>query len=205
MTKREKRAQQFITEKVENMPAEGFLLEVDWRKSSMWGWNPQVDNYNGAPCLDVSGCGYCKLSTAVADMLRHLPDLTTEESSSVWRLGGTGESSVLSELGKRTNNKWEIVRHYSSKTVDVYRVTRAKVGGAVHTHDCDRCRFLGHEKEHDLYLCPGVNPTVIARYGSDGPNYLSQLVEVVQANMSKKGSAGTLLLRRAVELAGVAS
>lgn len=127
LNKREMRARTFIGEKVENMPADGFLLEVEWRKSSTWGWNPQVDDYSGEPCLDVSGCGYCKLSTAVANMLRHLPDLTPEESSSVWGLGGTGESSVLSELGKRTGGKWQIVRHYSNKSVNVYRVSRAGV------------------------------------------------------------------------------
>lgn len=127
LTVREQRAAQFIAEKVENMPPEGFLLEVEWRKSPTWGSNPQVDDYSGEPCLDVSGCGYCKLSTAVANMLRHLPDLTPEESSSVWVLGGTGESSVLGKLYELTSGKYQIVRHYWHKGLDVYRVTRAGV------------------------------------------------------------------------------
>jgi hypothetical protein len=42
-------------------------------------------------------------------------------------------------------------------------------------HDCEACSFLGHYEEHDLYYCPG-EPTVIARYGSEGPDYKSGLV-----------------------------
>ena len=41
-------------------------------------------------------------------------------------------------------------------------------------HDCDVCKFLGIFKDYDLYFCPqGGEPTVIARYSSDGPDYLS--------------------------------
>lgn len=55
-------------------------------------------------------------------------------------------------------------------------------------HDCERCVFLGrvysstseHEKEmsdFDLYYCDGgsLYETVIARFGSDGPDYMSGL------------------------------
>lgn len=48
-------------------------------------------------------------------------------------------------------------------------------------HDCVGCVFLGSYtwdgKEHDLYTCKqGMNwPTVIARYSSDGPDYMSGL------------------------------
>ena len=46
-------------------------------------------------------------------------------------------------------------------------------------HDCDDCTFLGTHHQHDLYFCQGVDsrrarfPTLIARYGSDGPQYRS--------------------------------
>lgn len=40
-------------------------------------------------------------------------------------------------------------------------------------HDCD-CVFLGNALEADLYVCVGsMNTTVIARYGDDGPDYIS--------------------------------
>jgi hypothetical protein len=43
-------------------------------------------------------------------------------------------------------------------------------------HDYACCTFLGHENDHDLYFCEqGTIPTVIARYGSEGPEYQSGL------------------------------
>ena len=62
------------------------------------------------------------------------------------------------------------------------------------THDCDRCTFLGQDGKHDLYYCPqGSFPTVIARYGNDGPDYTSgmSLVDIVPALKEAK--------RRAIE------
>lgn len=47
---------------------------------------------------------------------------------------------------------------------------------ARYTHDCDECVFLGTEGKYDLYFC-GSNPTVIARYGTEG-DYLSGLALV---------------------------
>lgn len=43
------------------------------------------------------------------------------------------------------------------------------------THDCDACTFLGTYDGIDLYFCPG-EPTIIARYGDDGPEYSSGIV-----------------------------
>jgi hypothetical protein len=46
-------------------------------------------------------------------------------------------------------------------------------------HDCSRCVFLGRYREYDLYWCPqdrsppNAWPTVIARWSSCGPDYLS--------------------------------
>lgn len=47
----------------------------------------------------------------------------------------------------------------------------------LYQHDCSRCSFLGQHEGHDLYFCEqgGLLPTVIARYGSDGPDYTSGL------------------------------
>jgi hypothetical protein len=42
------------------------------------------------------------------------------------------------------------------------------------THDCDNCEFLGQFNEYDLYYCEDAfEPTVVARYGDDGPEYTS--------------------------------
>ena len=48
---------------------------------------------------------------------------------------------------------------------------------ARYTHDCDVCKSLGVMDEFDLYFCPQVGmPTVIARFGDDGPDYESGLM-----------------------------
>lgn len=46
---------------------------------------------------------------------------------------------------------------------------------AVFKHDCGACVYLGHWDGHDLYYCAVqvTGPTVIARYGSVGPDYKS--------------------------------
>lgn len=49
------------------------------------------------------------------------------------------------------------------------------------THDCDVCTFLGRSENGraDLYFCKqsgDAGPTVIARYSSDGADYLSGLM-----------------------------
>lgn len=51
------------------------------------------------------------------------------------------------------------------------------------THDCEQCVFLGHYNNHDLYYCghPDVQqgiPTLIARWGNDGPEYSSGMAFV---------------------------
>jgi hypothetical protein len=47
-------------------------------------------------------------------------------------------------------------------------------------HDCDRCVPLGQYNGHDLYWCQQGNwgPTVIARFGDDGPEYTSGMAFV---------------------------
>ena len=42
-------------------------------------------------------------------------------------------------------------------------------------HDCTYCTFLGHHEGHDLYVCIGSIPTVIARFGNSGWEYQSGL------------------------------
>ena len=47
-------------------------------------------------------------------------------------------------------------------------------------HDCNECTFLGQFNEYDLYFCPqGTRPTVIARWSSNGPDYISGMALVI--------------------------
>lgn len=45
----------------------------------------------------------------------------------------------------------------------------------LYEHDCDHCTYLGQsDGANDLYWCfQGGRPTVIARWGSGGPQYIS--------------------------------
>lgn len=37
-------------------------------------------------------------------------------------------------------------------------------------HDCTKCHFMGILEGHDIYTC---KDTIVARYGDDGPDYIS--------------------------------
>lgn len=74
-----------------------------------------------------------------------------------------------------------------------------------YTHDCAKCVFLGqaHDDEgsHDLYLCEqgGIEKTVIARFGDDGPEYRSGMA------FSFGASALLTLARELAEARGLVS
>lgn len=47
---------------------------------------------------------------------------------------------------------------------------------ARYTHNCDSCVWLGEHGEYDCYWCPQLlikMPTLVARFGSEGRDYLS--------------------------------
>ena len=96
-------------------------LVVEWRKSKMWGQNPVIENHLGEKCCSVSGCGYCKESTALADVLQFLAD-TEEQRSAIARTGGAGVSSVTAALA---SIGWKLERIAGTKSADVYRIERA--------------------------------------------------------------------------------
>ena len=61
------------------------------------------------------------------------------------------------------------------------------------THDCSRCKFIGHFCGHDVYTCsdqidsPVLGPTILARYGNDGPDYASQPIRLFQESFTGNG------------------
>jgi hypothetical protein len=47
----------------------------------------------------------------------------------------------------------------------------------LYVHDCTHCTFLGRHEGYDLYHCmKSGHPTVIARHGNSGEEYLSGMV-----------------------------
>lgn len=70
---------------------------------------------------------------------------------------------------------------------------------STYMHDCLRCVFLGtvagpnpdwgeRKQAWDLYFCPTNSLSVIARFGSGGPQYMS-----VPRWLAERGDSGTVL------------
>lgn len=65
-------------------------------------------------------------------------------------------------------------------------------------HDCDKCKPLGTMGRFDLYYCNQVGmSTVIARFGDDGPEYMSgmnsgnMVLKIAQAMAIEHGYIST--------------
>lgn len=58
-------------------------------------------------------------------------------------------------------------------------------------HDCSACIFLGQYQEYDLYFCP-AEPTIIARYSSEGGDYGSGIVFALSDKPQKKYSVALI-------------
>jgi len=99
---------------------ESYDFTVEWVKSTMWGSNPVI-RYRDAKTCSVSGCGYCKHSTALADTLRFLFPQGSDEHNKIWQTGGCGVSSVISTLA---DCGWKLESVASSRITDSYRITK---------------------------------------------------------------------------------
>lgn len=70
-------------------------------------------------------------------------------------------------------------------------------------HDCERCVWLGRYKTYDFWWCPSSEgPTfasVIGRWSSDGPDYISMHPPGAFAHPLKERAWYTEILRRAQE------
>lgn len=93
---------------------------IEWKKSRTWGMNPTIQNYSDERMVSVSGCGYCKHSTALAEMLRFL-GASEEDTSAIWAKGGCGVDSVVEALHQQG---WHLKSVHWTKTSDTYTITR---------------------------------------------------------------------------------
>lgn len=116
LTKAEKRALSFC-EQAKRFGNAAFTIE--WVKSRTWGMNPTYFWQDGN-AVSVSGCGYDKLSAALAQLLSPLGS-TREECLSIGVLGGAGESSVVDAL-KAIG--WTLKKTADSRNSDSYTLTR---------------------------------------------------------------------------------
>lgn len=100
-------------------PGEVYPVAVEWARSRMMGHCPRIE-YRREKVAHASGCGYCKLSTVLADALCHLAE-TEDARQRVASAGGAGENTVrerLREIG------WDLVSTASGPDFDNYHITR---------------------------------------------------------------------------------
>jgi hypothetical protein len=94
-------------------------VPVDWTTSRDYGLNPRI-YHRGEKCTTVSGCGYCKLSAALADVLQWLGN-TNEERHSIARQSGCGEPAVIRALELIG---WKLTPTAHGKKYDVYSIEK---------------------------------------------------------------------------------
>lgn len=97
-----------------------YSFTVEWIDSRTWGSNPRI-MHHGGKCTNVSGCGYCKHSTALAEALRWLGN-TEDEQHAIGRKGGCGVSSVKEALAAQG---WILESVAGGKRFDCYTIRRA--------------------------------------------------------------------------------
>jgi len=112
LTTMERRAKNFCDDLTRY---DGGTVNVEWRKSSCYGYCPAV-MYNGEKVAYASGCGYDKISAALAEALHFLiPD-------GLHGCSGCGVSTVKARLAE---HGWSMEQTASGDTFDAFRLTRA--------------------------------------------------------------------------------
>lgn len=51
-------------------------------------------------------------------------------------------------------------------------------------HDCDKCKFLGHFLDHDVYICNEMRTSIIARFGDDPEENASTELKVLKQQIT---------------------
>ena len=96
-------------------------LIIEWRKSRTWGMNPHISLGDEREAVRVSGCGYCKESTALAHCLCWLLEPDTEAFKDVSSTAGAGVPSVAEALEKYG---WKLEAVAEGKNSRAYSVTK---------------------------------------------------------------------------------
>ena len=99
---------------------DGGTVAVDWKRSAMYGMNPVIE-HDGGKCCNISGCGYDKLSAALASVLCFLFPIGSDAYNDIASQQGAGESSIRDTLSK---HGWKLDKTASGKTYDGYNLSR---------------------------------------------------------------------------------
>jgi hypothetical protein len=95
-------------------------INVDWVKSRTWGKNPVI-KYHGEKCCSVSGCGYDKLSAALAEVCCWLFPEGSKERSEIHSCSGAGERTIIATLARFG---WELKKLAEGDAYDCYLLTK---------------------------------------------------------------------------------
>jgi hypothetical protein len=100
---------------------EGCHITLKNTPNSTWGYTASVW-VNGSRVSDImSGCGYCKDSSALADALQWL--VPEEGRYAIAKTGGAGISSVANALAKAG---WRLLSVYATKRETIFSVKRVE-------------------------------------------------------------------------------
>lgn len=122
MSKTEQAARRLCQSIVDrNEAGDAYGFTVEWIKSKTWGNNPVI-RFGDDRCCSVSGCGYCKHSTALAETLQFL-GRDDEERNKIAALGGTGVNNFMAKMHELG---WLMRFVSSTKTTDTYTIERIR-------------------------------------------------------------------------------
>lgn len=91
-----------------------FTITVEWKRSATWGLCPSI-HYGDGKAAHASGCGYDKLSAALAEALSPLAK----------EIGYTSGAGVTAVAAACRAAGWELKHVASSPTVDVFTIEAA--------------------------------------------------------------------------------
>jgi hypothetical protein len=110
-------------ETIENAPdVDKIKIAVDWKKSSTWGMNPhaEVSTVDGVFRGFASGCGYDKLSSAIASAFN--------QSSAILKLLYEAKEKALEENGNDKEKAFAVVGYGSGASCMVRPYFEGGVG-----------------------------------------------------------------------------
>ena len=99
---------------------EQVTILVTWKKSKTWGLCPSISNQMQEKVAHASGCGYCKLSACLVELLRFFAD-DTEQYKDIYSQGGCGEYAVFDAMDRVG---YTVKRIHNGKNEEVFGISK---------------------------------------------------------------------------------
>ena len=118
LTTCERRALVFCQSLADN---DGGQIQVHWSRGGTYGSQASIYSGTGGLCYRTGGCGFDKLSSCLANVLRFMAPLGADEHRRIWGAGGAGLCSVQDRLAAIG---WKLEQIVNSKNLDVFQLSR---------------------------------------------------------------------------------